>query len=400
MQDDHFRQDLEAHLTTDQYDALLEQGITTYTKLFALIRDETADLDLRKMACLAIFDLSSTIDKRRAVPPLLAALNSPNTAIKSSVTLPLGRLATRRGTDAMFALAADRTQPDDFREYLILSLWDAPLTTDQINGLLRWMFDQTENPIIRSQAIECSTYQPIPNPIETYITLLNDQDPTVRFWAVYGLSQSREISAAALPLLDKVVAFDHTLPATLGWHIDREAMLPLETIYYNLLRGSDVDDDGKEYFRQPGIYLISPVPEYDTIHRQYRHRVKNGLYSTDPLPEIRLKINPDWLANQLRIRWSEIRLNIRQPRPQAYLLDWHLQIEDKHLIGALHRDQYGVILSGDDELIFAFAAWYRGLFPAEQNLHIYQWADIAVEIKLGMTPAEIESACNAFPQRR
>lgn len=62
MQDDHFQQDLKAKLlqqSESEYDALFKQGITTYTKLFALIRDETADLDLRKMACLAIFDLSS-----------------------------------------------------------------------------------------------------------------------------------------------------------------------------------------------------------------------------------------------------------------------------------------------------------------------------------------------------
>ncbi|MBZ0281725.1 MAG: hypothetical protein K8L97_13385 [Anaerolineae bacterium] len=399
MQDDHFRQDLEAHLITDQYDALLEQGITTYTKLFALIRDETANTKLRTTACFVVSRLSSTVDKRRAVPPLLVAIHSADEALKQQAVIALSHLNTRRGTDALFALAADRNQTDNFRETVIHSLWNAPLTPHQIDGLLTWMFDPTESPHVRAQAIESSTYQPILKPIEVYIALLSDPQPDARFWAAYCLSQSCDNTTAALTALDKVVADDHILPTTWGWHIDREAMQPLETIFYNLIRGSAVDEDGKEYFRRPGMYLISPAPEYDSILREYRHQGQNGLYSTDPLPEIRLKIDPDWLANQLRIRWPETQLNIRQPHPQAYLLDWHLQVEDKHLIGALHRDQYGVVLSGDDGLIFAFAAWYRGLFPAEQHLYIYQWADVAIEIKLDMTAADIESASNSLDQR-
>lgn len=394
MQDDHFQQDLKAKLNPQvepEYDALFQQGITTYTQLFALICDEKAEQGLRKTALGAIFYLSSTLDKRRAVPPLLAALNSTDEIIKQRAVISLGYLNTRRGTDALFALAADRTQPAALRAYIINALWGGQFTQQALRHLRDIMLNPDEDAYLRASAIECSTYQPIENPLETYIALLDDPLPEARFWAAYCLSQFRENINAAREALDKVVAFEHTLPTTWGWHVDREAMLPLETIYYNLIRASAVDADSENYFNWLRMYLISPAPEYSTLLHQYRHWSDTGMYSTDPLPEIQLKIDADWLADQLRTRWSEMRLNIRQPRPQAYLLDWHLQLEDKHLIGALHRDQYGVVLTGDGDLVFAFAAWYRGLFPTEQRLYLYEWADEGVEIKLGMTVAEIES---------
>jgi hypothetical protein len=140
------------------------------------------------------------------------------------------------------------------------------------------------------------------------------------------------------------------------------------------------------------MYLISPAPEYMTLDWRYRKTEDGGQYTTEALPEIKLKIQPERLAQKLSEEWSEIRLNVREPHPQAYVLDWHLQIGGENLIGGLHRDQYGVVLMGDRDVIERFAVWYRSLFPETQRLYFYEWADVHVELKPGMSATEIDNA--------
>jgi hypothetical protein len=104
---------------------------------------------------------------------------------------------------------------------------------------------------------------------------------------------------------------------------------------------------------------------------------------------VTLHINPAWLADKLRERWPDVALNVREPRPQAYLLDWLLTFDNRTLIGALHRDQYAVVLTGDEADVHEFAAWYRSVIDAEQPLYLVEWADFGVELKPGVTAEEI-----------
>jgi HEAT repeat protein len=249
--------------------------------------------------------------------------------------------------------------------------------------------DPNEHPEIRSRAIEEMFEDP--DPIEKFIQLLADPIPDIRFWAAYALAYIAP--PEALSALDQIVAFDHTLPICWGWHVDREAMLPLETIYYRKILGLYYHNDAEEYpwYGHGNFYLISPAPEYWTLNHRYRKSKDDWTYTTDPLPEIKLRIEPNWLAEKLTETWPELKLNVREPRPKAYLLDWHLQVDEQHLVGALHRDQYGVVLTGSG-LIYTFAEWYRGLFGETQHLYFYQWADPHVELKPGMSAAEIEQA--------
>lgn len=102
-----------------------------------------------------------------------------------------------------------------------------------------------------------------------------------------------------------------------------------------------------------------------------------------------LKIDPVWLAEKLRERWHEIELDVIEPRPQAYLLNWLYRGSSQPLLGALHRDQYALVLTGDNLDVYEFAAWYRSIVDAEQPLYLYEWADTDVELRPGMKAEDL-----------
>jgi hypothetical protein len=389
MRDDQLLRDMEKYAYPSEVDKLRASNIASYKDLARFLLNESINIELRREICLAFSDASPMLDKRRAVTPLLAALKSRDGQLQSTAARTLGRIDSLRAVSPLIEILADRVQTTELRMDAIDSLWSID---DQRALPLFWKIidDSTEHPNIRSRAIEEMFENP--EPVEKYVRLLADPLADIRFWATYKLACSFGDISSARAELDRVVANDHTLPICWGWHVDREAMLPLETIYYHLFAGVSADENG-EYYGRKTMYLISPAPEYSTLQWRFRKWSDGGVYTTDPLPEIKLRIEAEWLAKKLKAKWPEIKLNVREPRPQAYLLDWHLQIGEQHLIGALHRDQYAVVLTGDD-LVYTFAEWYRGLFPDTQRLYLYQWADPHTELRPGMTAEAIEEANN------
>ena len=115
-------------------------------------------------------------------------------------------------------------------------------------------------------------------------------------------------------------------------------------------------------------------------------------------PSVTLDIDPAWLTDRLREQWPDVQLNTREPRPQAYLLDWRMTMEGKIVSGALHRDRYAVVITGDDA--YPFAAWYRSIVASEQPLYLYEWADYGVELRPGMAASDIETAKRTEDDRR
>jgi hypothetical protein len=377
MQDDQLISDLESQLPhTEEKIALLRQhGITTYSQLFALLRDESADAELREHGCWVLIWAREMVDKRRAVPPLLTFLHSAEAKGQQAAAHALGILRSRRAVPSLIALIANRHLPAWFRAGITQSLCD--ITDPRISEFLRpVMFDQTEEVLVRSEAIEWIEWPNAHNPedwLPGWITLLGDSASDIRFWAAYRLSLYSGNLTSALSALDQLVAFDHSVPTYWGWHIDREAICALETAYMHAWMGYPEDDaDFCAYGSHP--WLISPAAEYESHVRQYRQFTEGGVYETKPAPPVTLNIDPDWLTDQLRQQWPEVEINARQPRPQAYLLDWRMLVEKQILSGALHRDHYAVVLTGSTEAVKTFARWYRGIIPPEQPLFFYEWA--------------------------
>jgi hypothetical protein len=358
----------ELSLPPDNLSRLAESHFETYDDLFNLIRDESADIELRVTVCHIVGQLYKTIDKRRAVPPLLIALQSSHHLLRMTAARALGMLHARRATLPLIAIATDSALPENVRAdavYALEMIGDGRATAT----FVELIYDETAPMHVRTLALENSYKFNERDWLPDYLKLLSHPSPDMRFWAVFSFAQisnTRDYNAA-LEKLDEIVAYDHTLPVLWGWHVDREAILPLEQLYY---RPYARFEDG--YYFGEGTYLISPAPEYFTFVKEYRQWTESWEYANQPVPPIDLHLDPDWLKTELESAWQGITFNHRQLK--AYLLDWTLQIEEKSIIGALHRDRYAVVLTGDYRLVQRFANWYRSIIAPEHPLYLYEWA--------------------------
>jgi hypothetical protein len=370
MHDDQLFQDIK--LTTmwqvETLETFRQHGITTYSRLFALLRDKNADMRLREAGCWTLSWAGKKVDKRRAVPPLLAVLQSGDTKAQDAAALALGWLRSRRAMKPIVEIIlADKERRMDVRESLITTI--CSIDDSRIPELLKpLIFDQTDNVWVRSRAIEQLTILD-GRWLSNWIALLSDPSSDIRFAAAGSLASERNLPSV-LAELDRIVAFDHTVPTYWGWHVDREAIPALEKAYLQM----EAEYEASRLWISRS-WLVSPAPEYDGFVQQYRTPLESWVYETRPTPPVTLSLDPDWLADQLRRRWPDVELNARQPRPQAYLLDWRLRVDGQLLSGALHRDRYAVVLtSANSEAVRTFARWYRGIIPPEQPLFLYERA--------------------------
>jgi hypothetical protein len=390
MQDDQLLANLRERYDRDYADQLEQAGISTYRQFLAMLSDDSIDEPLRFHAFEAILRLGNLVDKRRIVSPMIAALKSSNERIRGEAVRAFGEIYARRAVPALVALLDDRSQPERVRIDTVYALCYMP-DERAYPVVKRIMFDATDNLYLRSCTIEWLGHLAGDDAINNYIALLSDPESDVRFWAAFGLCHRDGDISAARSKLDEIVAFDHSLPEHWIWHTDREAMYPLEIIYFQSLE-SKADDS--HYWQQ---YLISPAPEYNTFATQLAEWKHAGHAEEFPTPAVTLRIEPMWLADRMRERWPGVALNVREPRPQAYLLDWLLTFDNRTLIGALHRDQYAVVLTGDKDAVHEFAAWYRSVIDAEQPLFLYEWADFGVELKPGVGAEDLRQAGKTEP---
>ncbi len=375
MKDDQLIADVEA-VRKDYPDngvvSLRENGITTYTRMFAVLRDEAALDDLRGTLCWVVLNLYKTIDKRRAAPSLIACLQASDAEVVASASAAAGQLGIKYAIPHLTKIATDRAQTQKVRFWAINAL--GGINDERAEFVLQDIFnDETDDISCRADALEWSAALFGTQLVDDYIRYLSHDSADLRFWSAFGLTHMllHLDNLSGLEALDKVVAFDHVLPAHWGWHVDREALFAFEGIYQDLLV-HDPDDTPSSSERHPS--LISPAPEYQTFVNDYRHWNEGFIYTTDPTPPITFRVDPQWFANCLMKDWPTIKLDVRQPRPQAYLLDFLLNIDDHTLIGGLHRDGYALVVTGHLPSFQQFAKWYRGLFPPEQKLYLYEWA--------------------------
>lgn len=248
--------------------------------------------------------------------------------------------------------------------------------------LRRILYDTQNDVGLRSHALEQMSNHPRGRLVNEFTALLTNESVDIRFWAAYALSQQHGVDLTpALEQLDHIVAYDHTVPTYFGWHNDREALLPYERIHFHHIFLKEMDVKDKDY-PWIGIVLISPASEYDAFMKNYRTWQEGGVYETQPVPPVTLRVEPDWLETQIKKRWRNAVLNVRQPRPKAYLLDFMLVYRNWRLIGGLHRDGYGLALTGDAQIIARFAQWYRGIIDPAIPLYSYGWADTGELLEL------------------
>ncbi len=359
--------------------------ITTYTQLFALLRDEQVNPQLRADICEEIGRLFLWIDKRRFVPPLLDTLKTTDESVLNNAIKALGNLESKRAISHISNIAIDKTRSYETRYAAIMALVEGIGDKEAIPALSKIMLDESDDIKIREDAIEQTAWLSDPSLVNTYIQLLSDTKPDMRFWAAYGFAimLMRTDISAALGELDQAAAYDHIAPDH-WWHIDREALYALENIYWKKILINDMAS-------QHGVYIISPAPEYHTFQRLFNNW-ENDL--RDKVQPPTLKIDAGWLTEKIVANWPQAKLNIRSPKPKTYLIDWMLEIDGELLIGGLHRDQNTVVISGSNIVVSAFTVWYRSIIDPKVFLFLYEWAMFAVEIKIGMSISDMDKAQN------
>jgi hypothetical protein len=382
------------------YDYLRDQGIRTYSQVYALAKRPDLSPEMHDHLVTVFWRLDHKLNRRKARPALMNLARTGADIPRTMAIFQLSYYGGQQVNDLLLHIAQTRTEPSRCRRDAIRTLVSRRHVHPQVNDLFtRLVRDSSEDILVRSEALECMPDHD--DVIDLCITCLRDPSADMRFWAAYRLSQAPYSDLSpAWEALDRVAAHDHVLPVGFGWHIDREALLPLETFYFQEhLPPFDSDyDDG----RTPDFRLISPAAEYDTFMKQHRKWQEDWTYTTaESVSPITLRVEPDWLRERIRQRWENAKFNTRQPRPSAYLLDWLIEIDGKLLSGALHRDQYAVVISsapprGSEQALFAFAAWYRSVIDATVPLYLYEWADEAVELEPGITPNGIQAAEDAI----
>ncbi|MBE2267896.1 MAG: hypothetical protein IAE80_06660 [Anaerolinea sp.] len=270
--------------------------------------------------------------------------------------------------------------------------------TDQrvVDAFTRIAFDRDEDLEVRTRVVE--VFPDVPSLLPVCLRMLEDDSPDMRFWAAYRLTWTWDTDLSpALDALDRIAAFNHRLPTHWGWHVDREALLPLEMIYSQPYQMCGIGEPA--FSCRPGVWLISPQAEYGTFLYRYRRGREGGVYETQSYHPPEYTIDPSWLKQAISRRWRTAEFDVRQPKPRTYALDWHLTIYGKHLIGGLHRDGYGIVLTARKSfLIYRFAAWYRNAVKAPPPLYLYDWAGLGVELKAGWSAQEIRDAIRLLHQ--
>lgn len=358
---------------------LNDLGITTYTALFAHIDDPNTPNELRRDLLWMLTHLSNQVDRRRAVQVVLRALRSPDDDIRSSALWAAEILHLKRTIPLVMSLARDKAESSDIRNGAVRALGGLCYPGGSHTELIEQtaceiIFDETDAVVVRAEALELFSPAVVKRyGLDALTGLLSHPSADLRFWAAFGFPSiggcdddgCRLDITAAIPVLDHLVAFDHTVPEYWGWHVGREALEALENFYahqYGLSRA--------------GVWLISPAKEYMTFSSEMRTFVQWGKpfemkdgYDARPA----LNVDPAWLADQLRATYPSVNFEAR-PGSKAYLLSGLVETEGEIVLGGLHRDGYALVLTGAYAAILRVARWYRGIISSETPLYLYEWA--------------------------
>lgn len=244
--------------------------------------------------------------------------------------------------------------------------------------------DKTEDPSLRGHVADQFSHHWDERAVQSLFEGLQDEAVEVRFWSAFGtyiLYQRVPIDLAPMrQVLDQLVAADDVLPGM--WSAGREALPLLEAIDFEVMRAAN-NNLPKDY----ETALLSPLPEY---HRFLDATMQHGRTYTPLVTEGIYQMTPEVLSARLRRlrRRALLQLNVRPPL-HSYTLDWRIGEADTLLMGALHRDGFGVVLTGSRRMIARFAARYRAMLPRDVPLYLYAWFGDGYLIKPRTRPREI-----------
>lgn len=354
----------------------------TEADLCRLIVDRATTDDLRNEVIWMLWHLRETINRRRIVYPLLAVLRLTDVQIRLSALRILGLFGIRQAIRPMLQIVQDQREALEIRRdatYILTMFRD-----QRIDPVFRAVYLNENDPLeLRCMALEWSLLDTEEIIFGDLKMLLRHPSPDLRFWAAYRIvcASGHHVLTPLREEIDQTIAYDHTVPEGWGWHVDREAIPALEQIdaeaFFPDLRSSGG-------WSHATTYIISPIAEYWAFNSVVRYGVDKYAPAIPPPLESPLRISARWLEGKLRKRYPTVQINVRNPKPKAYVLDWH--IPGQRLIGGLHRDkQLIVITTRKPRQAWAFAAWLRRIISPKHPLYIYEWADPAVLLTPGIT---------------
>lgn len=396
MQDDQLLADLRALKYPNYLERavkLEQSGVHTYTKLLALIGDANTDPMLRADAIWDLFALHKKVDGRRSIPVLMNILLTEEGDLRRSAMRALGIMQSKRAVEKLVEIILNREESAQDRMDALnaASMYKDTRIEDAFEQM---MHNEAEDVHLRALAIEW--FPRYEDMFDTWLQFLTHESADLRFWAAFRLVgfDSKELSRARAAL-DKLAANDDALPNFFGWQVGREALLPLENFYFAPFEQDRPEDSTWTSWQSHALWLVSPAPEYFTLQQKYRRWNADWVYENLPIPAFDLRVDVNWLRNEIGKAWTGVEFDVRQPKPQTYVLDWHLKIDGQNLLCGLHRDQYGVVLNGTDKAVYTFTAWYRSIIAPEHTLYLYEWADEGIELTPGITAEQIDQIIEA-----
>lgn len=263
---------------------------------------------------------------------------------------------------------------------------DEQAATDLASKLLPLFTDPNENPRVRGHIADQFSHHWDRRAVQPLFDGLRDQTVEVRFWSAFGLITLRQqILIDLAPIradLDALVAAEDVLPGL--WSVGREALPLLEALDFDALRQAN-----NNLPAQYETALLSTLPEYN---RYLDETMGSGEYIAPDFNAI-YRMTPERLSARLRRlrRRALLQTDVRPPL-RSYTLTWTIGTDETLLMGALHHDGCGVVLTGSRRMIARFAARYRTMLPRDVSLYLYAWFGDGHLIRPRSRPREIIQA--------
>ncbi len=262
--------------------------------------------------------------------------------------------------EKLLAMVQDDSPGTDKRMMAVLDL--SMSDNFDAHHLLDFVLDKSQPSALRGEIFDQHSWGWDERAIPVILEALQEDNKEIQFWAAFALvtlrwywqqSDLEQIISA----LDSLVQNENIAPGM--WHVGREALYPLERAYYRQINDAQTDSIS--------FKLISPRLEY------WDFKMAQG--KNEAILEPALRLDPVWLQKQIQSRFQSAKFSVRRPKIEAYLLDWKIGYGRYPLFGALHRDGYGIVLTGKEVSIRRFADWYRSIVSDDHELGLYEWAD-------------------------